>query len=93
MEAKGCIIPDVNNANKTWKMRRRGAWGIKDNNHGGKMVLILAEDDNGVISKKKLPKCAHGAKEMQLELSRQLFYCDDVKVGLDKAALSQKSRM
>ena len=24
-------------------------------------------------------KYAHGAKEMQLELSRQLFYCDDVK--------------
>ena len=49
VEDEGCIIPDVNNANKTWKMRRRGAWGIKDNNHGGKMVLILAEDDNGVI--------------------------------------------
>ena len=27
---------------------------------------------------------AHGAKEMQLELSRQLFYFDDVKGGFDK---------
>ena len=43
---------------------------------------MLAEDDNGAISKKKLHKDAHGAKELQLELSQQLFYCDDVKGGL-----------
>ena len=29
-------------------------------------------------------KYAHGAKEMQLELSQQLFYCDDVRGGFDK---------
>ena len=29
-------------------------------------------------------KYAHGAKEMQLELSRKMFYCDDVKVFFDK---------
>ena len=29
-------------------------------------------------------KDAHGAKEMQFDLSWQLFYCDDVKVGFDK---------
>ena len=40
---------------------------------------MLAEDDNGAISRKQLHKDAHGAKEMQLELSRQMFYCDDVK--------------
>ena len=45
---------------------------------------MLAEDDNGAISRKKLHKDAHGAKEMQLELSRQLFYCDDVKGGFEK---------
>ena len=45
---------------------------------------MLADDDNGAISGGKLHKDAHGAKEMQLELSRQLFYCDDVKGGFDK---------
>ena len=45
---------------------------------------MLAEDDNGAISRKKLHKDAHGAKEMQLELSRQLLYCDDVKGGFEK---------
>ena len=29
-------------------------------------------------------KDAHGAKEMQLELSQQLFSCDDMKVFFDK---------
>ena len=42
---------------------------------------MLAEDENGAISKKTIHKDAHGAKKMQLELSRQLFYCDDVKGG------------
>ena len=29
-------------------------------------------------------KDAHGAKEMQLELSQQLFNCDDMKVDFDE---------
>ena len=36
------------------------------------------------IMKKNLHKDAHGAKEMQLELSWQLLYCDDVKGGFEK---------
>ena len=55
-----------------------------DNNHGGKRVLILAEDDNNEISGDTFHKYAHGAKEMQLELSRKLFYCDDVKGFFEK---------
>ena len=43
---------------------------------------MLAKDDNGEISKKKLHKDAHGAKQMQLELSWQQLYCDDMKGGL-----------
>ena len=78
MEAEGCIIPDINNVNKTWKSQRREAWGVKDTNHGGKRVLMLADDDNGEISKEKIHKDAYGAKKMQLKLSRQLFYCDDL---------------
>ena len=31
-----------------------------------------------------MQKDAHGAKKMQLELSRQLFYFDSVKGGWDK---------
>ena len=62
VEAEGCIILDVKNVNKTWKRQRRKAWGVKDTNHGGKRVLILADDDNGEISKKKMHKDAHGAK-------------------------------
>ena len=49
VEAKGCIITDVKNVNKTWKRRRREAWGIKDTNHGGKRLLMLNENDNGAI--------------------------------------------
>ena len=56
VEAKGYIIPDVKNANKMWKGQKREAWGVKDTNHGGKRVLILTEDDNGAISKKKCTK-------------------------------------
>ena len=33
---------------------------------------------------RKMHKYAHGAKEMQLELSRKLFYCDHVKGGVEK---------
>ena len=57
MEAKGCITPDVKNVNKTWKRRRREAWGGKDTNHGGKRVLMLTEDDNGEILKKNAQIC------------------------------------
>ena len=32
----------------------------------------------------KMHKDAHGAKEIQIELSRQLFYCDDLKGWFDK---------
>ena len=34
--------------------------------------------------KEKLHKYAYGAKEMQLELSQQLFYFDDMKGVFDK---------
>ena len=45
---------------------------------------MLAEDDYGAILTKKLHKDTHGAKEIQLGLSQQLFNCDDVKVDFDK---------
>ena len=54
MEAEGCIIPDVNNVNKTWKKRRREAWGVKDSNHGEKRVLVLPKDNNYEISREKI---------------------------------------
>ena len=44
----------------------------------------MADDDNDEISRENFHKDAHGAKEMQLELSRQMFYCDDVKGGFEK---------
>ena len=44
----------------------------------------LAEDDYVAISKKKMHKDEHGAKEMQLKLSHQLFYFYDMKGGFDK---------
>ena len=47
-------------------------------------MLILAEDNNDEISRGDFHKDAHGAKEMQLELSQQLFYCDDVKGVFEK---------
>ena len=66
------------------KGRRREDWGGKDTNHGVNMVRMLAEDDYGAISKKKIHKDANGAKEMYLELLKQLFNCDDVKGGFDE---------
>ena len=45
---------------------------------------MLPKDNNNEISRKQLYKDAHGAKEMQLELSRQLVYCDDVMGVFDK---------
>ena len=45
---------------------------------------MLAEDDYSAIPKKKRHKYAHGAKEMQLKLSQQLFNCDDVKGDFDE---------
>ena len=45
---------------------------------------MLADDDNSAISKKKMHKGAHGTKEMQLELSRHLCYCNGVKGDLTK---------
>ena len=45
---------------------------------------MLAEDDYGAISNKILHKDAHGAKEMQLKLSQQMFNCNDVKGGFDE---------
>ena len=44
----------------------------------------MAVDEFVEIMKKNLHKDAHGAKEMQLELSWQLLYCDDVKGGFEK---------
>ena len=44
-------------------------------------MQVLAEDDYSAISKKKMHKDAHGAKEMQLELSQQLFNFNGVKRG------------
>ena len=44
----------------------------------------LAEDDYVAISKKKMHKDEHGAKEMQLKLSHQLFNCDDAKGYFDE---------
>ena len=84
MEAEGCIIPDVNNVKNTWKGQQRGVWRIKDTNHGGNRVCMLDEDDYGAILRKILYKDAHSAKEMQIELSQQLFNCDDMKVDFDK---------
>ena len=62
VETKGCIIPDVKNVQNAWKGRRREVWGSKDTNNGGKRVQMLAEDDYGATSDKKLHKYAHGAK-------------------------------
>ena len=45
---------------------------------------MLVEDDYGANLKGELHKYAHGAKEIQLELSQQLFNCDDVKGGVDE---------
>ena len=39
---------------------------------------------NNVQLGRKIHKDAHGAKEMQLELSQQIFICDDVKGDFDK---------
>ena len=66
------------------KGRQREVWGSKDNNHGGERVRMLSEDDYGTNPEKKMHKDAHGAKEMQLELSHQLFSCYDVKGGFDE---------
>ena len=62
MEDEGCIIPDVNNMENTWKGWQREAWGSKDTNHGGKRVRMSDEDEYGAIPKKKFYKDAHGAK-------------------------------
>ena len=45
---------------------------------------MLDQDEYSVILKKKLHKNVHGAKEMQIELSQQLFNCDDVKGGFEE---------
>ena len=45
---------------------------------------MLDEYDYNTISDKILHKDAHGAKEMQLELSHQLFNCDYVRGDSDK---------
>ena len=84
VEAEGCIIPDVKNVKNTQNGRQREVWGGKGAFHGGKRVQMLAGDDYGAISEKKLHKYAHGAKYMQLNLSQQLFNCDDAKKDLDK---------
>ena len=47
-------------------------------------MLRLTEDDNGAISRNTFHKETHGAKEMQLELSWQVLYCDDAKGGFEK---------
>ena len=44
----------------------------------------MAMDDCSTISRGKLHRNAHGAKEIKLELSQQLFNCDDVKGDFDK---------
>ena len=44
----------------------------------------MTEDENSEISKKKVQKDVYDANEMQFQLSRQLFYCNDLKVGFDK---------
>ena len=84
MEAEGCIIPDTKNVKNLRKGRQRKSWGSRNANHGGKRVRMLAEDDYGAISKKKLHKDAHGTKGTQLKLSKQMFNCDDVKGVFDK---------
>ena len=44
----------------------------------------MDDDDYGANLKEKNHKDAHGAKEMQLKVSHQLFICDDVKVFFNK---------
>ena len=44
----------------------------------------MDEDNYGAIPKKIFHKYAHGAKEIQLELSKQLFNSDDVKKDFDE---------
>ena len=41
----------------------------------GNRVQILTDDDYGKNVKVKIHKDAHGAKEMQVEVSQQLFNC------------------
>ena len=57
-------------------------WGSKETNHGVKRVRVLTEYEYSTIPKKKWHRDVHGAKEMQLELSQQLFNFDDAKGGL-----------
>ena len=45
---------------------------------------MLAEDDYVENQKEDIRKDAHGTKEIQIELSQQLFNFDDVKGGFDK---------
>ena len=45
---------------------------------------MMAEDNYGAISRKTFHKYAHGAKEMQIDLSKQLFNCDDMKMDFDE---------
>ena len=49
VEDEGCIIPDINNVKNTWNGQRGEVWGIKDTNHEGGRVQMLAEDDYGEI--------------------------------------------
>ena len=62
MEDEGYTISDVKNVKTSEKGWQRGVLGIKDTNHGGKRVQILAEYDYGTNPKKKLQKDAHDAK-------------------------------
>ena len=84
VEAEGCIIPDVNHVKNTRTGRRRGVWGSKNINNGGNRVQMLVEDDYRANLKKKMYKDAYSAKEMQLNLSQQIFNCYDAKVYFDE---------
>ena len=53
VEAKGCIIPDVNNVKNKQKGRHSEDWGSKDTNNGVKRVQMLVEDDYSTILKEK----------------------------------------
>ena len=55
-EPKGCTIPDVKNVKNSRKGRQREVWGCEETNHVLNRVRMLAEDDYGENSKKKMHK-------------------------------------